>query len=61
MTRKQVGITLTEDTLERLENLCNKLGMTKSNAISLAINKLAIAEEVDEIEEENNKKGQKSV
>lgn len=61
MTRKQVGITLTEDTLERLENLCNKLGMTKSNAISLAINKLAIAEEVDEIEEENNEKGQKSV
>jgi predicted DNA-binding protein len=61
MARKQVGITLTEDTLERLENLCNKLGMTKSNAISLAINKLAIAEEVDEIEEENNKKGQKSV
>ncbi|MDN6390274.1 MAG: ribbon-helix-helix protein, CopG family [Lactococcus lactis] len=60
MTRKQVGITLTEDTLERLENLCNKLGMTKSNAISLAINKLAIAEEVDEIEEENNKKGQKN-
>lgn len=61
MARKQVGITLTQDTLERLENLCNKLGMTKSNAISLAINKLAIAEEVDEIEEENNKKGQKSV
>lgn len=60
MARKQVGITLTEDTLERLDNLCKKLGMTKSNAISLAINKLAIAEEVDEIEE-NNKKGQKNV
>lgn len=59
MSRKQIGITLTDDTLERLDNLCDKLGMTKSNAISLAINKLAIAENVEEIEEKY-KEGQKN-
>lgn len=36
--RKQIGITLTSDTLERLETVCEETGLTKSQAISLLIN-----------------------
>lgn len=57
MARKQIGITLTEDTLERLDNLCNKLGMSKSNAISLAINKLAMNEGVSELKSKEESEG----
>lgn len=51
MAKKQLGITLTPETIERLENICKKLGLTKSNAIAMAINKLAFEEEVGELEE----------
>lgn len=36
--RKQIGITLTHDTLERLNAICEETGLTKSQAISLLIN-----------------------
>lgn len=36
--RKQIGITLTTDTLERLTAICESTGLTKSQAISLLIN-----------------------
>lgn len=37
--RKQLGITLTSDTIERLEIICDELGLSKSHAISMIINK----------------------
>lgn len=37
--RKQLGITLTSDTIERLEIICDELGLAKSHAISMMINK----------------------
>ena len=37
--RKQLGITLTSDTIERLEIICDELGLAKSHAISMIINK----------------------
>ncbi len=42
MNKKKFGITLTEETEERLNFLCKKLGLSKSNAISFAINTLAL-------------------
>lgn len=38
MARLRFGITLTEDTLKRLEFLCDAMGMAKSQSISLAVN-----------------------
>ena len=37
--RKQLGITLTSETLERLEIICDELGLAKSHAISMMINR----------------------
>lgn len=42
MTRKKVGITLTEGTLKNLEKICKINGLTKSQAIALLINTYAI-------------------
>lgn len=36
--RIKVGITLTEETLKRLNELCEVTGLMKSQAISLALN-----------------------
>lgn len=44
MIRKQVGITLTNDTLERLEKISAEMGLSKSQAISMLINKYFISE-----------------
>lgn len=38
MARKKVGITLTEETLERLLKIADEMGLTKSQAISMLIN-----------------------
>ncbi|MHC0551160.1 ribbon-helix-helix protein, CopG family [Salinicoccus sp. CNSTN-B1] len=38
MTREKVGITLTEETLKRLDEISKELGLTKSQAISMLIN-----------------------
>lgn len=48
--RKQLGITLTSDTIERLEIICDELGLAKSHAISMMINKYWI-ENMAEFEE----------
>lgn len=39
MARVKVGITLTEDTLERLERICKEMGLSKSQALSMLVNK----------------------
>ncbi|WP_416350072.1 CopG family transcriptional regulator [Mammaliicoccus lentus] len=39
MVRTKVGITLTEDTLKRLEEIAEQMGLSKSQAISMLINK----------------------
>ena len=57
--RKQLGITLTSDTIERLEIICDELGLAKSHAISMMINKYWI-ENMAEFEGKqrvNNQKG----
>lgn len=51
-SKKKFGITLTEETEIRLDFLCRKLGLSKSNAISFAINTLAL--EKYNYEEEDN-------
>ena len=38
MVRTKVGITLTEDTLKRLEEIAEQMGLSKSQAISMFIN-----------------------
>jgi metal-responsive CopG/Arc/MetJ family transcriptional regulator len=38
MVRTKVGITLTEDTLKRLEEIAEQMGLSKSQAISMLIN-----------------------
>lgn len=38
MARVKVGITLTEETLKRLDEICKEFGLSKSQAISFAIN-----------------------
>lgn len=53
--RKQIGITLTSDTLERLEIICDELGLAKSHAISMMINKYWI-ENMAEFEEKTTSK-----
>lgn len=44
MAREKVGITLTEDTLERLIKIADEMGLSKSQAISMLINKHFIKE-----------------
>lgn len=44
MARKQLGITLTEDTLDRLLKIANEMGLSKSQAIAMLINKYFINE-----------------
>ncbi len=39
MARTKVGITLTEDTLKRLDEIAEQMGLTKSQTISMLINK----------------------
>ncbi|WP_225980882.1 ribbon-helix-helix protein, CopG family, partial [Staphylococcus epidermidis] len=39
MVRVKVGITLTEDTLARLEEICKEMGLSKSQALSMLVNK----------------------
>ncbi|UIJ70206.1 ribbon-helix-helix protein, CopG family (plasmid) [Bacillus cereus] len=38
MVRKKVGITLTDETLGNLDEICKKTGLTKSQVIALLIN-----------------------
>lgn len=38
VVKTKIGITLSEQTVQRLEYLCKKNGLTKSQAIALAIN-----------------------
>ena len=47
MARVKVGITLTEDTLERLEKICKEMGLSKSQALSMLVNKEYIAKYQD--------------
>lgn len=58
--RKQIGITLTSDTLERLEIICDELGLAKSHAISMMINKYWI-ENMAEFEEKQRVNKQEGV
>lgn len=44
MAREKVGITLTEDTLKRLMEIADEMGLSKSQAISMLINKHYIKE-----------------
>lgn len=53
--RIKVGITLTEETLKRLEELCQATGLLKSQAISLAINTYA-AENLEKMKGEQRDK-----
>ena len=53
--RKQIGITLTSDTIERLEIICDELGLAKSHAISMMINKYW-TENMAEFEEKTTSK-----
>lgn len=39
MVKTKVGITLTEDTLARLERICKEMGLSKSQALSMLVNK----------------------
>lgn len=38
VVKTKIGITLSEQTVQKLEYLCKKNGLTKSQAIALAIN-----------------------
>lgn len=38
MARKKIGITLTDETLGNLDEICKKTGLTKSQVIALLIN-----------------------
>jgi hypothetical protein len=38
MARKKIGITLTDDTVKNLEDICKVTGLTKSQMIALLIN-----------------------
>lgn len=38
MARKKVGITLTDETLGNLDEICKRTGLTKSQVIALLIN-----------------------
>ncbi|WP_312574028.1 ribbon-helix-helix protein, CopG family, partial [Staphylococcus saprophyticus] len=38
MVRTKGGITLTEDTLKRLEEIAEQMGLSKAQAISMLIN-----------------------
>lgn len=40
MAKTKVGITLTEEILQKLEEFCKEKGLNKSQAISLAISEL---------------------
>lgn len=49
LARQKLGITLTEETIDSLEKICKKMGLSKSQAISLAINTYALEKfEADE-------------
>lgn len=48
MVRTKVGITLTEDTLKRLEEIAEQMGLSKSQAISMLINKEYLSKYQDE-------------
>lgn len=39
MARKKVGITLTEETLKRLDEIVEELGMSRSHVLSMLVNK----------------------
>jgi len=43
--RLKIGITLTEDTLKKLDEICKIMGLEKSYAISLMINSYVINDE----------------
>lgn len=54
--KKTITITVSEDTQKRLEFLCKKLGLKKSQAIAFAVNTIAMEkyaynEEGESIEE----------
>lgn len=51
MSRIKVGITLTEDTLKRLEEICKEMGLSKSQALSMLVNK----EYLDKYQNDNNR------
>lgn len=53
MARKKVGITLTDESLKRLEEIAKEMGLTKSQAISMLVNTHYI--------EKHNKGGGKGV
>lgn len=38
MAREKVGITLTDETLKRLDEIVEELGMTRSHVISMLVN-----------------------
>lgn len=42
MAKKVITITISEETEKRLDFLCEKLGLRKSQAISFAVNTTAI-------------------
>ncbi|RAI78760.1 ribbon-helix-helix protein, CopG family (plasmid) [Macrococcoides caseolyticum subsp. hominis] len=48
MVRIKVGITLTEDTLARLEEICKEMGLSKSQALSMLVNKEYLEKYQDE-------------
>jgi predicted DNA-binding protein len=55
--RIKIGITLAEETLKRLDDLCRLTGLDKSYAISLAINTYyAQNEELKKMKGENREK-----
>lgn len=45
MRRTKVGITLTEETLKRLEEMADEMGLSKSQAISMIINQRYVEEQ----------------
>jgi predicted DNA-binding protein len=47
--RKPITVTLTDDTWERVEFLADKFGLTKSQAISYAVNTLVIEKYSEEL------------
>lgn len=49
--RIQVGITLTEETLKRLDEIVNEMGLTKSHALSMLINKYWMDSQIVKLEE----------
>ena len=48
MIKVKVGITLTEDTLARLEEICKEMGLSKSQALSMLVNKEYLEKYQDE-------------